>query len=179
MAYFLSDCHLMLVLVRMDTSCCVYSVCMFLGSIYGISDLLDESASTLVAYSNEDDKEMFYYDERYELELKMKRFNGTHEIHEVVDRQGNQGAILFSWQTSVPPNESQAIIQINNYSDPEDVFAEVLRPDSAEDYSLSTDSVMDLYANDDPALMSPDTMPAQTMSEDSSLAITVGTVSGT
>ena len=37
---------------------------------------------------------------------------------------------------------------------------------------------MDLYANDDPALMSPDTMPAQTMSEDSNLAITVGTVSG-
>jgi hypothetical protein len=62
---------------------------MFLGSIYGISDLFDESASTLVAYSNEDDdKEMFYYDERYELELKMKRFNGTHEIHEVVNRQG-------------------------------------------------------------------------------------------
>ena len=132
-----------------------------------------------MAYSNEDDnKEMFYYDERYELELKMKRFNGTHEIHEVVDRQGNQGAILFSWQTSAPPIESHAVIQIDNNSDPEDVFAEVLRPDSAEDYSHSTDSVMDLYANDDPALMSPDTMPVQTMSEDSNLAITVGTVSG-
>ena len=157
----------------------MYSVCMFLGSIYGISNLFDESASTLVAYSNEDDnKEMFYYDERYELELKMKRFNGTHEIHEVVNRQGDQGAILFSWKTPAPSNESQALIQINNYSDPEDVFAEVLRPDPAEDYNLSTDSVMDLYANDDPALMSPDTMPAQTMSEDSNLAITVGTVSG-
>jgi hypothetical protein len=133
-----------------------------------------------VAYSNEDDnKEMFYYDERYELELKMKRFNGTHEIHEVVNRQGDQGAILFSWKTPAPSNDSQAFIQINNYSDPEDVFAEVLRQDPAEDYNLSTDSVMDLYANDDPALMSPDTMPAQTMSEDSNLAITVGTVSGT
>ena len=43
-----------------------------------------------MAYSNEDDnKEMFYYDERYELELKMKRFNGTHEIHEVVNKQGD------------------------------------------------------------------------------------------
>jgi hypothetical protein len=82
----------MLVPVCIDTSCHVYSVCMFLGSIYGISDLLDESASTLVAYSNEDDlKEMFYYDERYELELKMKRFNGTHEIHEVENRQGEPG----------------------------------------------------------------------------------------
>ena len=170
----------MLVLVCIDTSCYVYSVCMFLGSIYGISDLFDESASTLVAYSNEDDlKEMFYYDERYELELKMKRFNGTHEIHEVVDKQGDQGAILFSWQTSAPPNESYAVIQIDHNSDPEDVFAEVLRPDSAQDYSHSTDSVMDLYANDDPALMSPDIMPVQTMSEDSNLAITVGTVAGT
>jgi len=165
--------------ICIDTGRHVYSVYMFLGSVYGISDIFEENASTLVANSNEDDlKEMFYYDERYELELKMKSFNGTHEIHEVVNKQGDQGAILFNWQTSAPPTDPHAFIQINQHSDPEDVFADVLRPDSAEDYIPSTDSVLDMYANDDPALMSPDTMPIQPMSDDNNLAITVGTVGG-